>query len=174
MSFSYASPGSGLSAGGIGWANFGNLTLIPGGAGYNFSGTLNNGVKVTFTAAAQNIAGDPRSFTAVSTPTYSGNALFGSAGYTGILGNVALECSVLSPANNNSVTISNIVVTDPIGNPVPNYTVVMADAESTNLPENWVWQTNGGNWTLFNQLAGSGVGPVPSGQGTQTLTLTSL
>lgn len=68
MSFSYASPGSGLSAGGIGWANFGNLTLIPGGAGYNFSGTLNNGVKVTFTAAAQNIAGDPRSFTAVSTP----------------------------------------------------------------------------------------------------------
>ena len=172
MSFSYASPGSGLSAGGIGWANFGNLTLIPGGAGYNFSGTLNNGVKVTFTAAAQNIAGDPRSFTAVSTPTYSGNALFGSAGYTGILGNVALECSVLSPANNNSVTISNIVVTDPIGNPVPNYTVVMADAESTNLPENWVWQTNGGNWTLFNQLAGSGVGPVPSGQGTQTLTLT--
>ena len=172
MSFSYANPGSGLSAGGIGWANFGNLTLTPGGADYNFSGTLNNGVKVTFTVAAQNVSGAARNFTAVSTPTFSGNSPFGTVGYTGILGNVALETNVVFSPGTNGVTISNIVVTDSIGNPVPNYTVVVADAESTNIPESWVWQTDSGNWTFFNLLSGSGVGPVPSGQNTQTLTLT--
>ena len=30
MSFSYANPTSGPSAGGIGWFNFGNLTIHPG------------------------------------------------------------------------------------------------------------------------------------------------
>jgi len=172
MSFSYASPGSGLSAGGIGWANFGNLTLVPGGAGYNFSGTLNNGVKVTFTATAQNISGATRNFTAVPVPTFNGTALFGSAGYTGILGNVALQTNYVFSPGANGVTISNIVVTDPLGNPVPNYTVIVADAESTNTNESWVWQTNSGGWTLFNQLIGVSVGPAPSGQGSQTLTLT--
>ncbi len=173
MSFSYANPGSGLTAGGIGWANFGNLTLIPGGAGYNFSGTLNNGVQVTFTVAAQNVSGAARNFTAVPVPTFNGTALFGSAGYTGILGNVALETNFVFAPGTNGVTISNIVVTDPIGNPVPNYTVVVADAESTGTNESWIWQTTGGGWTFFNQLVGS-PGPTPSGQGTQTLTLTGI
>ncbi|MEG1362344.1 MAG: hypothetical protein RSC69_07270, partial [Lachnospiraceae bacterium] len=42
MSFSYAASGSGPSAGGIGWFNFGNITLNPGDTLTNLTGTLND------------------------------------------------------------------------------------------------------------------------------------
>lgn len=42
MSFAYANPTSGPSAGGIGWFNFGNLILSPGQTVTGLSGTLND------------------------------------------------------------------------------------------------------------------------------------
>ncbi|MEG2676386.1 MAG: hypothetical protein RR993_05150, partial [Clostridia bacterium] len=52
MSFSYANAGSGPSAGGIGWFNFGNLTLSPGQTITGLSGVLNDGSVVTFDVSA--------------------------------------------------------------------------------------------------------------------------
>ncbi|MEF9896367.1 MAG: hypothetical protein RR843_11390, partial [Clostridia bacterium] len=52
MPFSYATPGSGPSAGGIGWFNFGNLVLNPGGTISGLTGTLNDGSTVSFDLSA--------------------------------------------------------------------------------------------------------------------------
>lgn len=43
MAFSYANPGSGPSAGGIGWFNFGNISIAPGQTLLGLTGTLNDG-----------------------------------------------------------------------------------------------------------------------------------
>lgn len=48
MSFSYANPTSGLSAGGIGWFHFSNLTLNHGDSLTGLTGALNGRSTVTF------------------------------------------------------------------------------------------------------------------------------
>ncbi|MEG2801575.1 MAG: hypothetical protein RR890_06595, partial [Longicatena sp.] len=52
MSFVYANPGSGPSAGGIGWFDFGSLTLQPGQVVTGLSGTLSDGSVVSFDATS--------------------------------------------------------------------------------------------------------------------------
>ncbi|MEG1834804.1 MAG: hypothetical protein RR229_01650 [Oscillospiraceae bacterium] len=172
MSFSYANPGSGPSAGGIGWFNFGNLTLNPGQIVPNLSGTLNDGSTVTFDMKSVPTSFVP--FTAVPTPVqYS---YFGSAGYTGILGNTALKTPLLSAYNTAStVEISNIVVKDPDGNPITNYTAVLADAESTNkFPQYTEYlkftTVGGGPLNLFDTLGANP--PTLAGNGTNVVTIT--
>lgn len=166
MSFAYANPTSGPSAGGIGWFNFENLILSPGQTITGLSGTLNDGTTVTFDITGQNPSGAARTISAVSTPTWSGT-FFGTSNYNGILGNVALQTDKVFAPGTNGVTLSNIVVKDPSGNLVPNYTVLVADAESTGLTESWIWNTNGGNWSLFATL-GNSSSPTLTGIGTQT------
>lgn len=168
MSFSYANSGSGPSAGGIGWFNFGNLTLIPGQTITGLTGTLNDGSTVTFDLTGTNTTGAPRNFDASPVPTYGG-AQFGVSGYTGILGNTALYSTFTSGAGTNGVILSNIVVKDSDGNTVTNYTAVVADAEQTGITESWVWVTDGSGWS---QLAALGA-PLPTltGLGTSTATL---
>lgn len=166
MSFSYANPTSGPSAGGIGWFNFGNLTLNPGDVVTGLTGTLNDGSTVTFDISAQNTAGAARSFTAVPTPTWGGT-FFGTTNYTGILGNVAMKKNLVFAPGINDITLSNIVVKDSLGNPITNYTAIISDAESTGLGERWTWTTTGGNWDLFATL-GNSTSPTLTGLGTQT------
>lgn len=168
MSFSYANAGSGPSAGGIGWFNFGNLTISPGQTIPGLTGTLNDGTTVTFDLSAQNPSGSPRNFIASPVPTYGG-AAFGNAGYTGILGNTSMYSDFGFGTATNGLTLSNIVVKDPFGNPVTNYTAVVADAEQTGINESWVWTTNGGNWTLLTALGA----PLPTllGLGTSVATM---
>lgn len=172
MSFSYATPTSGPSAGGIGWFNFGNLTLNPGDSITGLSGTLNDGSTVSFTLSAQNPSGAARAFQAVQVPTYGGTP-FGIIEYTGILGNTALYTDFAFAPGTNGVTISDIVVLDPDGNPITNYTAVIADAESTNIAESWVWTTNGGAWNLFTSV-GSINAPILTGLGTSTATIAGI
>lgn len=172
MSFSYANPTSGPSAGGIGWFNFGNLTLAPGDVVTNLTGTLRDGSTVSFTLSGQNPAGAARAFQAVSVPTYGGTP-FGNNAYTGILGNTALYSNFAFAPGTNGVTISDIVVLDPLGNPITNYTTIIADAESTNTAESWVWTTNGGNWSLFTSV-GTINAPTLTGLGTATATITGV
>ncbi|MEG2857000.1 MAG: CshA/CshB family fibrillar adhesin-related protein, partial [Clostridia bacterium] len=174
MPFSYANPGSGPSAGGIGWFNFGNLTLNPGNSLTGLSGTLNDGTTVTF-----DIQSLPSSFVPYTAlPTAApGFSYFGPSAYTGIIGNVTLHTPLLPAYGSPSVVVlSNIVVKDPNGNPVPNYTVVVADAESTNsfpqYTENWTWITNGSPWNLFTTIGGNP--PALAGVGTQTAVITGL
>lgn len=172
MSFSYANPGSGPSAGGIGWFNFGNLTMKPGQTVTGLTGTLNDGTTVTFDLTATNTSGAPRDFIASPIPTYGGTP-FGNLGYTGILGNPALYSTLVFAPGTNGVTLSNIVVKDSLGNPVVNYTAIVADAESTGDSESWAFNTNAGVWKLFTSL-GNINAPVLAGLGTQTATITGI
>lgn len=170
MSFSYANSGSGPSAGGIGWFNFGNLTLNPGDSLTGLTGTLNDGTKVTFDIKSLLTSFVP--FTAVPTPVQY--AYFGSAGYTGILGNTALK-TLLSAYNTPSVLVlSNITVLDSLGNPVTNYTAVVADAESTNsfpqYTEYLQFNTDGAPWSLLATLGANP--PTLAGVGTNAVTIT--
>lgn len=169
MSFSYANPISGPSAGGIGWFNFGNLALNPGDTLTGLTGTLNGGSTVTFDLSLTNVSGAPRNFIASPTPTWGG-AFFGTSGYTGILGNVALYSQLVFAPGSNVITLSNIVVKDSLGNPITNYTTVVADAESTGLGEPWTWVTNGGVWDLLATI-GNSSSPTLTGLGTQTATI---
>ncbi|MEG2838770.1 MAG: hypothetical protein RR892_04020 [Lachnospiraceae bacterium] len=171
MSFSYANSGSGPSAGGIGWFNFGNLTLNPGDSLTGLTGTLNDGTTVTFDLESLSSSFVP--FTAVPTPVQY--AYFGSAGYTGILGNTALKTPLLSAYSTPSTLVfSNIVVKDSLGNPVTNYTAVVADAESTNsfpqYTEYWKFNTTGGAWSLLDTLGSNP--PILTGVGTNAVTIT--
>lgn len=170
MSFSYANPASGPSAGSIGWFNFANIVMNPGDTLTGLGGTLMDGSTVTFDLAMSLVSGPARAFGGSPVPTYSG-ARFGTLGYTGILGNAALyETAIIPSAGAYAFTMSNIVLKDAGGNAISNYTAVVADAESTNLLESWVWNTNGGGW---KQLAALGATfPVLTGLGTPTATMT--
>ncbi|MEG1716815.1 MAG: hypothetical protein RR275_08390 [Lachnospiraceae bacterium] len=171
MSFSYANSGSGPSAGGIGWFNFGNITLNPGDSLTGLTGTLNDGTTVTFDIKSLPTSFVP--FTAVPTPVQY--AYFGSAGYTGLLGNTALKTPLLSAYNTAStLVLSNIVVKDSLGNPVTNYTAVVADAESTNAfpqyTEYLKFNTDGGVWNLLATLGANP--PILTGVGSNNVTIT--
>ncbi|MEG2038417.1 MAG: hypothetical protein RRZ73_01685, partial [Oscillospiraceae bacterium] len=164
MSFSYANAGSGPSAGGIGWFNFGNLTLNPGQTIPGLTGTLNDGSTVTFDMSAP--SSSSMIFDAVAAPI-TGN--FGYTGYTGTIGNVVLQNQRIGSLNPAVINISNIVVKDPQGNPVTNYTTLLSDAEETNIGESWVWHTDGGVWNQFTLLGNTP--PTLTGLGTQTATI---
>ncbi|MEG1843697.1 MAG: CshA/CshB family fibrillar adhesin-related protein, partial [Clostridia bacterium] len=169
MPFSYANAGSGPSAGGIGWFNFGNITLNPGDSLTGLTGTLNDGSTVTFDI--QSLPNSLTRFDAVATP----QGQFGFGAYTGILGNTVLYTPIL-PAypTPSTLVVSNIVVKDSLGNPITNYTAVVADGESTNsfpqYTESWIFNTNGGNWKLLTTIGGNP--PIIAGVGTPTVTIT--
>ncbi|MEG2105666.1 MAG: CshA/CshB family fibrillar adhesin-related protein, partial [Clostridia bacterium] len=169
MSFAYANPGSGPSAGGIGWFNFGNLVLNPGDSKTGLTGTLNDGSTVTFDIAS--LATSLTRFDAVTTP----QGQFGFGAYTGILGNTVLYTPILGAyPTPSTLVISNIIVKDSLGNPISNYTAVVADGESTNsfpqYTESWIFNTNGGNWKLLTTIGGNP--PLIAGVGTPTVTIT--
>lgn len=168
MAISYSNPTSGPSAGGIGWFNFGNITVNPGDTLQNLTGTLNDGTIVKFNLSITTSSGTPRSFIATQPPVFPG-ANFGTTGYTGIIGNVALDSVFTGLPGTALITISNIVVTNPDSSLVPNYTVVIADSENTSLGEGWAWNTNGGGWKLLATLGSNP--PTLGGLNTQTATI---
>ncbi|MEG2457772.1 MAG: hypothetical protein RSB41_02655 [Bacilli bacterium] len=171
MSFVYANPGSGPSAGGIGWFDFGNLTINPGQSYTGLTGTLSDGSTVTF-----DIKSIPTSFVPFTANTLPRPfSYFGSSQYTGLTGNPALTTPLLSNYGTNStVEITNIVVKDVNNNIVPNFTAVVADAESTNkfpqYTEHLTFTTTGNPWSLL-----STIGPNPPtivGVGSNSVTIT--
>ncbi|MEG1647191.1 MAG: hypothetical protein RR325_00300 [Bacilli bacterium] len=165
MAFAYANPGSGPSAGGIGWFEFGNLTLNPGDNFKNLTGTLNDGTTVTFDISAP--SNSSMTFNALGSPVAG---VFGYVAYTGILGNVLLQNNRIGSLDPATIILSNIVVKDANGNPVNNYTTLISDAEDTNIGESWTFTTDGGNWDLFTTI---GNNPTTlTGIGTQIATIT--
>lgn len=170
MSFSYANPTSGPSAGGIGWFNFGNISINPGDTLTGLTGTLNDGSTVTFDVSSVSVSGSPRTFIAVPAPTWGGT-FFGNTNYTSIPGNVVMYSQYVFSPGSTSLVFSNIVVKDNLGNPIPNYTAILADAESTGLTEGWRLTTNGSGWNLFATL-GNSTSPTLTGLGTTTATIT--
>ncbi|MEG2894809.1 MAG: CshA/CshB family fibrillar adhesin-related protein, partial [Niameybacter sp.] len=171
MSLVYANPGSGPSAGGIGWVNFENLVLNPGQTQLGITGTLNDGSTVTFDIESLGSSIVP--FTTSQPPLQYSQ--FGLGQYTNIQGNVALRTPLLSAYSSAStLVLSNIVVKDSNGNPVPNYTAVVADAESTNkfpqYTEYLELLTDGGAWDLLSTIGGNP--PSLTGTNTPSVTIT--
>lgn len=169
MALAYANPGTGPISGGIGWVDFGNLVLNPGGSVIGVTGTLMDGTIVTFDISSD--VGSQRIFTAIQTPTFGG-AAFGTLGYNGIVGNVALNSNLVFAPTVATLNISNITLIDSGGNPVTDYRVVVADAEETGSNEEWVFDTDGGNWETLTTL-GAPLQTI-SGIGSQTVTITGV
>lgn len=155
MAFVYANLGSGPSAGGIGWFDFGSgFTLTPNQTA-SLSGTLGNGINVSFNVQLNLTGGTARNYAAVAAPIPG--AFFGSAGYTGLTGFPVLLGDTGSGNNLSSLVFSNIVVTDALSNPMPNYTFVVADGENTSSTdgisqEGLSFITNGAGWTTLTTL----------------------
>lgn len=174
-SLSYANTGSGPLAGAIGWINYGALTLAPSQTIPGVTATLRDGSILTFEITNTPIAGFSSNLISSPTPVVP-TAKFGTAGYTGIGGNVAMLTDILASGTSvTTLTISNITLTDPNGIPIPNFNFYVADAEGTGARggEIQTWVTDGSAWNIVTIL-GSGPTPVLTGVGTQTATLTSV
>lgn len=165
MGFVYANAGSGASANVLGWADFGPGFIISPGQTIPFSGQLANNINVKFDLTLLFLGGTPRDYTAAVPPV--NGSYFGSAGYTGINGNVVLYSDPGTANNLSSLVINNIVVTNAKGEAMPNYTIVIADGESTSgTPidkEGLLFITNGGDWVLLDSLGTNNPPPIIGG-----------
>jgi uncharacterized repeat protein (TIGR01451 family) len=151
------------------WLNFDtyNDATARSVAGQNFAiplsdgSTLNFNLKVTPT--------NTTAFRSTAAPSWSGAAV-GNTAFLGIPGRPILYTNSAGP---KSIVFSAISITPAPGAPaVSTYSFVAADAESTNNGENLQFITNGGNWTILDQvnpISGSNY-PTISGVGTNTFT----
>lgn len=145
-----------------------NDTTARSVGGQNFSYTLSDGAVLTFTVRTTGAA-----VTSIAAPSWAGAAV----GNTAFLGIPNRPILYQTAAGTTQVTISNILITPPPGAPaVTAYMFVGADAESTNDGESLSFNTNGGNWTLLDQvdpISGTTY-PTITGIGTQTFTETGV
>ena len=182
----YAAPNSaGVLAHKIGWVDFGNsLSLVNGSTNVRVMNKIPGGYYISFLVSLT-VTGNPSvipeiNYRGFMTPTF-GAAPFGTVAYTGILGNVALYTGInptIGNIMNITITLNQIEVTDCSGKPVEDYTIYVADAETTNqgqtsAPEIWTVTSNGTVWDLVQQIpsvsGNTTAGPVVSGL--QTLTV---
>ena len=155
------------------WLNFStyNDATARSTAGQNFvvplsdGSTLNFNLKVTPTTAT--------AFRATAAPSWTGAAV-GNTAFIGIPGSPILYTDT---AGAKSITFSSISITPAPGAPaVSTYSFVAADAESTNNGENLQFVTNGGNWSILDQVnpISGNTYPTISGVGTNTFTETGV
>jgi len=124
-----------------------NDTTARSAAGQNISYTLTDGstlafnVKVTSTAAT--------GLQAIAAPSWTGAAV----GNTAFLGIPNRPVLYTLNASTVTLTFSAITITPPPGvGAVTAYMFVAADAESTNNGETLSFTTNGGGWTILDQV----------------------
>ena len=155
---SYATAGTGPLAGAIGWINFQDLTsALTIGAPTIVNNTLRDGSTISFTVTNTGSAWFSRSLV----PTWT-DSPFGNAGYLGLTGYPALY----GGGNvNNIIKFTNIVVKDPYGITIPDYTIVALDAEATKNNESMTFQTDGSPWDQLGYI-GTGNSAQYSGLGT--------
>ena len=170
-----ANPASGNNAAQIYWMDWTGLAapLTTGAGSQAYSFTLVDGstLSLTLTRGGASTA----LFTATQVPTFGGAAI-GNDGYTGFgAANVALIPDMsLTIGSNVSFQLTNIVLTNPAGNPVSKFEVVVADSESMDTGDgvgsNLTFVTTGGNWNLVERVPAAGRNAVAlSGLGTQTV-----
>jgi len=136
------------------------------GGGQAFSITLSDGSIFSFTLSGSS----PNSggIIAKAAPAWSGAAV-GNTAFLGIPGSPILYTSVNATTVN--LTLSNIKVTPPNGVVASGqYKMVVADAESTNNGESLTYVTNGGLWTLVDQVPPISGTTYPSSNGIGTAT----
>jgi hypothetical protein len=136
-------------------------------AGQPFSFTLTDGSILTLTVRAA--SPNATAFAAVTAPSWTGAAV-GNSAFIGIPGRPIIYTAA---SGSSTVTISNISITAPAGaGAATAYMFVAADAESTDNSESLAFTTNGGGWTILDQvnpITGSQY-PTTSGVGTTTFT----
>ncbi len=150
-------------------STYNNATVF--GGGQNFSITLSDGSIFSFTLSGNSPNAD--SIVAVAAPAWSGAAT-GNSAFLGIPGKPILYTATGGTVN---LILSNIKVTPPSGVVASGqYKLVVADAESTNNGESLTFTTNGGTWTIVDQVpptTGSTY-PISSGAGTATFNETGV
>jgi uncharacterized repeat protein (TIGR01451 family) len=165
---SFADAGSGAFAETLCWFDMSqyNASVATSAGGQPFTINLPNGYTLTFTL---NVTGGAVAPAAL--PTYSA-AFLGRNGYTGIAGDPSLYQT--TSGTTTTATESNITMTDPGGNPVTDYSLVGADAESTDPGESISWTSSGPLTSLTANPSGNGIGNACgggySGVGTNTVT----
>ena len=129
----------------IDMSSYNNATAF--GGGQNFSVVLSDGSILSFL-----LSGSSPGATAIiakAAPAWSGAAV-GNSAFLGIPGSPILYTTVGGTVN---LVISNIVVTPPNGVVASGqFKFVVADAESTNNGESLTFTTNGGAWTIVDQV----------------------
>jgi uncharacterized repeat protein (TIGR01451 family) len=153
------------------WIDFSgyNDTTARSGSGQNMSLTLQDGTVMSFNLKVTSGS----ALTTIPAPSWSGAAI-GNTAFLGIAGEPVIY---QTNAGTSIVTMSNILLTPPPGaTGGTQYMVVAADGESSNDSETLKFQTNGGNWSLLDQvgpISGSTY-PTQSGTGTNTFTITGV
>ena len=153
----------------IDMTSYNNATVF--GGGQNFSIILSDGSVLSFL-----LSGSSPGATAIvakPAPAWSGAAV-GNTAFLGIPGNPILYTTAGGTVN---LTMSNIIVTPPNGVVASGqFKFVVADAESTNNGESLTFTTNGGAWTIVDQVGpiSGTLYPTIAGAGTSTFTETGV
>jgi hypothetical protein len=134
--------------------------------------TLASGFTLRFTLSVTG----PITVVPTQPPTYSG-AAFDKAGYTGVNGNVALYGNTYTGTGtvSDTIQVTSIVLRNSSGTVVTSgWTLVLADAESTNTSEGISGTTNGSNWVLLDTIINFSPTSAPTltGLGTSSVTIT--
>ncbi len=142
---------------------YNNATVF--GGGQNFSITLSDGSIFSFTLSGNSPG--TTTIIPVAAPAWSGAAT-GNSAFLGIPGKPILYTAAGGTVN---LTLSNIMVTPPNGVvSTGQFKLVVADAESTNGGESLTFTTNGGVWTLDDQVPPTTGSTYPTAAGTGTAT----
>lgn len=167
----------------IGWIDYGPnfkiscgetksvINQIPGGYTISFN--------VTYSLAPEILKDTIRSY---PSPIFGLNDIpFGNTAYTGINGYVILYMPNTTPQGINTITtlkISNLIVRDSNFNRIEDFTLIAADAETTNKGEIWQATTDGTPWLLIDIMESftktEKYHPSITGIGTQTVTESGL
>ena len=165
---STADPGSGRYASTLCWFDFSGYDAAeatsPGGQ--EMSVSLPGGSTLTFTVRASGGGVRSNPF-----PTYSA-AYLGNGSYTGVTGRPALYQR--DSRTNTDVVLSDIVFTTPTGERSTAFSLVGADAESTDAGESIVWRSDNPIYSLTENGTDPGIGNACgsgfTGVGTQQVT----
>ena len=153
----------------IDMSTYNNATVF--GAGQTFSITLSDGSILSFLLTGN--SSNTGTIVAKPAPAWSGAAV-GNTAFLGIPGNPILYSTAGGTIN---LTMSNITVTPPNGVvSTGQFKFVVADAESTNNGESLTFVTNGGAWTIDDQvdpISGT-IYPTQTGSGTATFKETGV
>ena len=153
----------------IDMSSYNNATVF--GAGQTFSITLSDGSILSFLLTGN--SSNAGIIVAKPAPAWSGAAT-GNTAFLGIPGNPILYSTAGGTIN---LTMSNIIVTPPNGVVASGqFKFVVADAESTNNGESLTFVTNGGPWTIVDQVVpiSGTIYPTVTGAGTATFKETGV
>lgn len=166
-----ATPTSGQYADRIYWMDWTGYSIPTAGGTQHFTFNLTDGSQLDLDLARSGPS--TATVAAATVPTFSGAAM-GNAGYTGLNTSRVALYSTSAISTSITFTLNNIVLTNPLHAAVPNFEIVMADAESMDTGDgasaNITFTTTGGNWQSIERVPATGRTNVAlTGVNTQTV-----